>query len=64
MSSFKNLALELERDLTALLQEVTEYLGSDCQNAAQAQRIRVGSISLAKLSKDFRKESVAHHKAK
>lgn len=50
------LAIELEQDLAALLDEVSKF--NEKQSKAAARRIRTGTIALGKLAKDFRAASM------
>lgn len=43
-------------------QELSAYLDKGATNAAQAQRLRKQSTELTKMMKDFRAESVQHHR--
>lgn len=43
-------------------QELSVYLEKGATNAAQAQRLRKQSLELTKMMKDFRANSVEHHR--
>lgn len=48
--------------LVSHLDDVKNYLVSDCTKASVAQKIRVKSVALAKQAAELRKATVAHHK--
>lgn len=50
------LAVDLEKDLAALLDEVSKF--NEKNSKASARRIRTGTIALGKLAKEFRAASM------
>lgn len=50
------LATNLEKDLAALLDEVSKF--NEKKSKASARRIRTGTIALGKLAKEFRAASM------
>ncbi len=53
--AFKETAEQLQHFFAKLLQDLTKVQKG---NKAAAQRVRVGTVSVAKLAKTFRKESI------
>ena len=54
--------LQLRADVLKFYDELSLYTEKDATNASQAQRLRKQSTALAHLLKDFRAESVEHHR--
>lgn len=59
---YKELITEISQTATALVDELAAY-GETVSNKAAAQRARKITGELDKLGKEFRKASVAFHKA-
>ena len=62
MSNYADRVTSLKTMCEDLVAEITSYQEKDMSNAAQARRIRKATSELSLLSKDFRKESVDHHR--
>lgn len=54
--------VELHNAVKAFEQELDAYISKGASNASHAQRLRKQSTELSKQMKDFRAESVAHHR--
>lgn len=56
-------AFENLRDAVSdFYEELNSYIEKGASNASQAARLRKGSLQLGKDLKEFRAESVAHHR--
>ena len=53
---------QLHTEVKQFEQELDAYLSKGASNASQAKRLRKQSTELTKRMKDFRAESVEHHR--
>ena len=54
--------VQLHNEVKAFEQELDAYISNGASNASQAKRLRKQSTELGKSLKDFRAESVEHHR--
>lgn len=59
---YLNDVLQLRADVAEFYDELSLYADKGATNASQAQRLRKQSTELSKEFKDFRAESVNHHR--
>lgn len=60
--SYEKTLEHLNTSITEFQEELQKYVAKGMSNKSQAQRLRKKSSDIGKLMKDFRADSIEHHK--